>query len=143
LITSNRQWFAALLVILMLLLTNCGKHNILKEGRLEKTSSEQITIVEATRSFLNAPLYIAIEKGFFKDENLNVLLETHHDLTKAAGDLNSSKVSFLVTSSDKIMYLYQQELKSFLLIGQVSDSSGYFFLPVVLFHSKYKISMAR
>ena len=117
-----------LFVLLALLLTNCGKNNKPQEGSPEKTDTQQITIVETSRSFMNAPLYIAIEKGFLKGEQLSVTLETQHNLTQAADALNANQVQFLVSPSDKIMYLYQQDLKNFLLIAQVSNSKGYFLL---------------
>lgn len=126
--TRHGQHSVVFIVLLTLLLTNCGKNDKPQEDSPEKTDSQQITIVETSRSFLNAPLYIAIEKGFLKGEQLNVTLETQQNFTQATDALNVNQVQFLVSPSDKIMYLYQQGLKNFLLMAQVSNSNGYFLL---------------
>lgn len=126
--TWHRQLPLVLLVALTLLLTNCSKNNNAPKDSPEKSASQQITISETLRTMQNAPLYAGIEKGFFQNEKLDIKLELQPDFIQATTALNSNQVQFLVTSSDKIMYLYQQDQRNFRLIGQVSNSSGYFLL---------------
>ena len=42
----------------------------------QKTSPVKITLNEVAHSVFYAPLYVAIEKGYFKDENIDLTLVT-------------------------------------------------------------------
>lgn len=72
------------------------------------TSSEKIRIGEVTRSLFYAPQYVAIEKGFFAKEGLNVELTTTFGGDKTMTALLSDGVDVALVGSETSIYVATQ-----------------------------------
>ena len=59
------SFLAVLTCMVLLVLAACGKEEL-----------QEVKVGEVTRSIFYAPLYVAIEKGFFEEEGLKIELST-------------------------------------------------------------------
>ncbi|WP_138495843.1 ABC transporter substrate-binding protein [Paenibacillus pinistramenti] len=90
---------AALLAAVLaaaVLLSGCGA----KDGHIK--------IGEVTRSVFYAPQYVALEKGFFKDEGLDVELQTTPGGDKTMTALLSGQINVALVGAETSIYVYQQ-----------------------------------
>lgn len=87
----------ALIILLAGALGGCGG----KEGKTVK-------IGEVTRSVFYAPQYVALEKGFFKEEGLNVELQTTAGGDKTMTALLSGAIDVALVGAETSIYVYQQ-----------------------------------
>ncbi len=72
------------------------------------TSSDKVRIGEVTRSLFYAPQYVAIEKGFFKEEGLEVELTTTWGGDKTMTALLSDGIDVALVGSETSIYVDQQ-----------------------------------
>jgi NitT/TauT family transport system substrate-binding protein len=72
------------------------------------SSPEKIRIGEVTRSLFYAPQYVAIEKGFFKEEGLEVELTTTAGGDKTMTALLSDGIDVALVGSETSIYVDQQ-----------------------------------
>jgi NitT/TauT family transport system substrate-binding protein len=89
----------AVLVSLSLTLSGCG-------GTGDKIPT--VKIGEVTRSVFYAPQYVALAKGFFKDEGLNVELQTTPGGDKTMTALLSGAIDVALVGAETSIYVYQQ-----------------------------------
>ncbi|WP_400164001.1 ABC transporter substrate-binding protein [Brevibacillus sp. TJ4] len=72
------------------------------------SSPEKIRIGEVTRSLFYAPQYVAIEKGFFQEEGLDVELMTIPGGDKVMSALLSDGIEVALVGSETSIYVAQQ-----------------------------------
>jgi NitT/TauT family transport system substrate-binding protein len=99
----KRRIITALLLAVVLTITavlaGCGK------GDSEKT---KVRIGEVTRSLFYAPQYVAVEKGYFTEEGLDVELTTTPGGDKTMTALLSNVIDVALVGSETSIYVYQQ-----------------------------------
>src|SRR5699024_9908336 len=98
-----RSKFILFLVIVILLITfGCSNDNKTsnKNGNEEVTS---LTFAEAARILSMAPYYVAIEQGFFEDENIDVDISSGGGGAQAAAALMSGDAQFAVAGPRAIL----------------------------------------
>ncbi|MUT65363.1 ABC transporter substrate-binding protein [Paenibacillus sp. NEAU-GSW1] len=99
---GKRVWMGLLLSFVLLttaVLAGCGN------GGGEKT---KVKIGEVTRSLFYAPQYVAIEKGFFAEEGLDIELTTTAGGDKTMTALLSGVIDVALVGSETSIYVYQQ-----------------------------------
>jgi NitT/TauT family transport system substrate-binding protein len=69
---------------------------------------EKVRIAEVTRSLFYAPEYVAISKGFFKDEGLDITLTTVPGGDKTMTALISGAADVALVGSETSIYVYAQ-----------------------------------
>src|ERR1700730_9708886 len=117
-----RKWakIATLLLLATLLiipLGACGKKEELKKVR----------IAEVTRSIFYAPQYVAVEKGFFKDEGLDISLKTTPGGDKTMTALLSHGADVALVGSETSIYVSAQGGKDPVInFGQLTQTDGTF-----------------
>lgn len=90
--------FSLLLIsILIIPLAACGKDEV-----------QNVRIGEVTRSIFYAPQYVAIEKGFFEEEGLNVTLTTTAGGDKTMTALLSDSIDVALVGSETSIYVSAQ-----------------------------------
>ncbi|WP_299739476.1 ABC transporter substrate-binding protein [uncultured Rossellomorea sp.] len=95
-----RSSFAMLLIVMLTLgLTACGE----KEEVVQK-----VRVAEVTRSIFYAPEYVAIEKGFFKEEGLDIELTTTWGGDKTMTTLLSGGADIALVGSETSIYVHAQ-----------------------------------
>src|SRR5699024_9180444 len=104
--------------LLILLITACGVDD---EG---KTS---IKLAEVTRSVFYAPQYVALEKGFFEEEGLDVELQTTWGGDKTMTSLLSDGADVALVGAETSMYVYGQDSKDIAInFAQLTQTDGTF-----------------
>jgi NitT/TauT family transport system substrate-binding protein len=96
--------FSLLLIsVLMISLAACNNASETKTKKLEK-----VRIAEVTRSIFYAPQYVALAKGYFKDEGLDVTLTTTPGGDKTMTTLLSGGADIALVGSETSIYVYAQ-----------------------------------
>ncbi|ULL15690.1 ABC transporter substrate-binding protein [Paenibacillus sp. H1-7] len=90
----------AILLAMALMLTACGP------GKKEEVT--KVRIGEVTRSIFYAPQYVAISKGFFKEQGLDVELTTTAGGDKTMTTLLSGGIDVALVGSETSIYVTQQ-----------------------------------
>lgn len=94
-----------ILVITILLLMYPGKKD-----------SKKLKIAEVTHSVFYTPLYVAIEKEFFKDEGLDIELIVTPGADKVSAAVLSGDVQIGFAGSESAIYIYDKKEKDYLQI---------------------------
>lgn len=88
----------SVIALLLLSLTACNN----------KTELEKVKVGEVTRSIFYAPQYVALEKGYFKDEGLSVELQTIAGGDKTMTALLSDGIDIALVGSETSIYVTLQ-----------------------------------
>lgn len=114
--------------IVMVLLAAALTASLVISG-CSKQGSEttKVRIGEVTRSLFYAPQYVAIEKGFFKDEGIEVELTTTPGGDKTMTALLSGVVDVALVGSETSIYVHQQGADDEVInFAQLTQTDGTF-----------------
>lgn len=95
---SRAALWVAVLLLCSLIVGGCGTQG--KDARIQ--------LGEVTRSVFYAPQYVALEKGFFKDNGLDVELRTTSGGDKTMTALLSGSIDMALVGAETSIYVYQQ-----------------------------------
>src|SRR5699024_12158914 len=73
------------------------------------TQTTKLTLAEVTRSVFYTPQYVALEKGFFAEEGLDVELTTTWGVDKTMTALLSDNADIAHVGAETSIYVYGQE----------------------------------
>ncbi|RCX23492.1 NitT/TauT family transport system substrate-binding protein [Fontibacillus phaseoli] len=94
-------------------------------GGGKKTTT--VKIGEVTRSVFYAPQYVALEKGFFKEEGLDVELQTTAGGDKTMTALLSGAIDVALVGAETSIYVYQQGAEDPVInFAQLTQTDGTF-----------------
>lgn len=109
--------YIALILCGLLIFVSACKSN-------EKTS---INLSEVTRSVFYAPQYVALEKGFFEEEGLDVELTTAWGGDKTMTALLSDHADIVLVGSETSIYVYAQDSRDYAInFAQLTQTDGTF-----------------
>lgn len=92
-----------------------------------KQSSDTIRVAEVTRSIFYAPQYVAIEKGFFKEEGLEIDLKTTWGGDKTMTTLLSDGADIALVGSETTIYVYARgAVDPVINFAQLTQTDGTF-----------------
>jgi NitT/TauT family transport system substrate-binding protein len=113
--------FALILTSLFLIpLAACNNND--KQNQVQK-----VRVAEVTRSIFYAPEYVALEKGFFKDEGLKVELTTTWGGDKTMTALLSNGADVALVGSETSIYVYAQDANDPVInFAQLTQTDGTF-----------------
>ncbi len=77
-------------------------------GAKAKSRSKNVRLAEVTHSIFYAPQYVALAKGFFKEEGLDVELTTTWGGDKTMTTLLSGGADIALVGSETSIYVYSQ-----------------------------------
>jgi taurine transport system substrate-binding protein len=118
---KKKGWLVFITLLIISIITGCGSSQS-SGSNAEKGGEESKTIVYGGSSWLaHLPAYIAVEKGFFKEEGLNVEFKSFATSTERMTALASGGVDFASTGAISAISLMAAGDKSFSLFG-VPDS---------------------
>ena len=90
-------------------------------------NKNKITIAEVTHSIFYAPQYVALEKGFFKDEGLEVDLITTPGADKTMAALLSKDAQIGLMGPEASIYVYNQGQEDYAInFAQLTQKDGSF-----------------
>ena len=113
-----------LLIIILIVVTGYKLAKINTNNELTK-----IKVAEVTHSAFYAPLYIAIEKGYFKDNGLEVELILTPGADKVSAAVLSNDVEIGFAGAESAIYIYEGGEKDYLQIfSGLTKRDGQFIL---------------
>lgn len=105
-----------MLVIGTILLTSCSKDEV-----------KEIALAEVTRSVFYTPQYVALEKGFFEEEGLQVELQTTWGGDKTMTALLSDHADIALVGSETSIYVHAQDASDPVVnFAQLTQTDGTF-----------------
>ena len=97
------------------------------EVSFQKTSPVKITLNEVAHSVFYAPLYVAIEKGYFKDENIDLTLVTGFGADKTMTAVISGEADIGFMGSEASVYMYSEGASDYVVnFAQLTQRAGNF-----------------
>lgn len=108
-----------------MLLTGCGS----KTSKETKSNSEntKITLNEVAHSIFYAPLYVAIEEGYFEKEGLDVTLVTGFGADKTMTAVLSGEAEIGFMGSETTIYTYNEGAEDYVVnFAQLTQRAGNF-----------------
>ncbi len=89
--------------------------------------NQKVRLVEVTHSIFYTPEYVAIEKGFFEEEGLNVEMTTAFGGDKTMTALVSGNADIILVGSETTIYVYNQNPKDPAInFAQLTQTDGSF-----------------
>ncbi|OPA74709.1 hypothetical protein BVG16_23425 [Paenibacillus selenitireducens] len=114
-------------LLLGLLLTVLFSSVVLSACSGGKQATVKVKIGEVTRSMFYAPEYVALAKGFFKDEGLDVELQTTAGGDKTMTALLSGGIDVALVGSETSVYVFQQGSDDPIInFAQITQTDGTF-----------------
>ena len=116
----KKKGFLSILLLCSLLLFTaaCGKEEATK-----------VRVAEVTRSIFYAPLYLAMEKGFFEEQGLDVELTTTWGGDKTMTTLLSDGADIALVGSETSIYVHAQGSKDPVInFAQLTQTDGTFLM---------------
>lgn len=114
---------AALLVVLALLgaLAGCGG----KSG--SQTGSKEVVLNEVAHSIFYAPMYVAIEEGYFEDEGITLTLVTGFGADKTMTAVLTGEADIGFMGSESTVYTYAGGTEDYVVnFAQLTQRAGNF-----------------
>lgn len=112
------------LVVMSLAMAACGKEETKETSATEK-KLEKVTLNEVAHSIFYAPMYVAIEEGYFEEEGIDLELVTGFkaDKTMTAVISGSAQIGFM--GSEASIYTYNEGAKDYIVnFAQISDTES-------------------
>ncbi|WP_261130676.1 ABC transporter substrate-binding protein [Bacillus sp. Marseille-Q3570] len=82
--------------------------NLVAAGCSNGSTNDKVRVAEVTRSIFYAPQYVAIEKGFFEEEGIDIELTTTWGGDKTMTTLLSDGADVALVGSETSIYVYAQ-----------------------------------
>ncbi len=122
----RKKIFFKLLIILIVLIIFISLP--FKRQKVEKKETK-ITVGEVTHSVFYTPLYVAIEKGYFQDNNLKIRLNLISGADKVSAAVLSGDVQIGFAGAESAIYVYKNGEKDYLQIfSGLTKRDGQFIL---------------
>ena len=98
-----------IIIVFTIVITSLKNKNI-------KTTTPKITVGEVTHSVFYTPLYVALENGYFKDNNLNLKLTLVSGADKVSAAVLSGDIQIGFAGAESAIYVYKNGEKDYLQI---------------------------
>jgi len=87
----------------------------------------KIRLNEVARSIFYAPMYAAINEGFFKEEGIEIELTTGQGADKTMQQLLSGSVDIGFSGPEQVIYIYNQNREDYpVVFAQLTQKDGSF-----------------
>lgn len=91
------------------------------------TTVTKIRLNEVTRSIFYAPMYAAINQGFFKEEGIEIELTTGQGADKTMQQLLSGNADIGFSGPEQVLYIYNQKRDDYpIVFAQLTQKDGSF-----------------
>lgn len=118
----NKKIFLSLLLTFFLLSTLLVSCNTDKNNSMQK-----IKLNEVARSVFYAPMYAAINEGFFKEEGLEIDLTTGQGADKTMQQVLSKSSDIGFCGPEQVIYIYNQKRDDYpIIFAQLTQRDGSF-----------------
>lgn len=118
---SKLALFLAVILTFSLSIVGCDKKS--------DNGLTDVRLCEVVRSVFYAPMYIAINEGFFKDEGLNIDLSTGQGADKVMQNTLSGSADIGFCGPEQVVYINNQGREDYpILFAQLTQKDGSFLL---------------
>jgi len=101
--------------------------NLNKDDKKSNTKLEKVTLAEVAHTVFYAPMYVAIEKNYFKDEGIDLELILTSGADKVSAALLSKDADIGFSGSEVTIYVYNGGEKDYLkTFSQLTQKDGTF-----------------
>ena len=96
-------------------------------GNSEDSSLTKVTLSEVAHSIFYAPMYVAIEEGYFAEEGIDLELVTAFGADKVTTAVISDEADIAFMGSESTIYVYNQNADDYLVnFAQLTQRAGNF-----------------
>ena len=96
-------------------------------GNSETSNLTKVTLSEVAHSIFYAPMYVAIEEGYFEEEGIDLELVTAFGADKVTTAVISGEADIAFMGSESTIYVYQQNADDYLVnFAQLTQRAGNF-----------------
>lgn len=92
----------------------------------KKDTTNKIIVSEVTHSVFYAPWYVAIEKNYFKDENLNIEVMLTPGADKVASSVLSNDAHIGFSGPEATIYVYNNSKEKLISFASLTKKDGQF-----------------
>lgn len=121
---------AALLLTAFLVigaLAGCGKKNTDEAAQNSSSSTKEVTLNEVAHSIFYAPMYVAIEEGYFKEEGIDLTLVTGFGADKTMTAVLTDEADIGFMGSESTIYTYAGGTQDYVVnFAQLTQRAGNF-----------------
>lgn len=119
--------FSLLAALLVTSTAACGKAAATGEDKGSSKSAVKVTLNEVAHSIFYAPMYVAIEEGYFKDEEIDLTLVTGFGADKTMTAVLSGEADIGFMGSESTVYTYLGETNDYVVnFAQLTQRAGNF-----------------
>ena len=116
--------FLSLFIALICCLLGINYKNNKKK---EEKKIDNVKVAEVAHTIFYAPFYAAINKGYFKDENININLTLASGADKVTASVLSGDVDIGFCGSEATIYVYNSKEKDYLInFAKLTNKDGSF-----------------
>ena len=122
--------FAAIIGVVAIIgtaLVGCQKAATKDNSSGTSEELKTVRLNEVVRSVFYAPMYVAINEGFFEEEGLQIDLSTGQGADKTMQQLLSGNVDIGFSGPEQVVYIYNQGREDYpVVFGQLTQRDGSF-----------------
>ena len=108
-------------VFIAVLFTGCGSKS--------QNGTTTVRLNEVARSIFYAPMYVAINEGFFKEEGLDIELTTGQGADKTMQEVLSKNADIGFCGPEQAIYIYNQKREDYpVIFAQLTAADGSFLI---------------
>lgn len=123
-----KRRFLIFIIILLVFITGVITYAKIKSNNYDNENIK-ISVAEVTHSAFYAPLYVAIEKGYFADEKIDIELILTPGADKVSAAVLSNDVQIGFAGAESAIYVYNGGEKDYLqLFSGLTKRDGQFIL---------------
>ena len=125
---KKRRWICLALTAALTfgMLAGCGQMKDLSDGG-EKKELQKVTLNEVAHSIFYAPMYVAIEEGYFKEEGIDLTLVTGFGADKTVTAVLAGEADIGFMGSESTIYTKNGGAKDYLInFAQLTQRAGNF-----------------
>lgn len=112
----KKKYSAFLLLGLFLIAIIALSFRLLNKKNNDDNKKQKITLAEVTHSVFYAPLYVAIEEGYFDDEGIDLELILTSGADKVSAAVLAKDVQIGFAGAESAIYIYDKGEKDYLQI---------------------------
>ena len=129
-LSQRRKKAAAFLLTALLIigsLAGCGKQNEQGNTAASSQSMKKVTLNEVAHSIFYAPMYVAIEEGYFKEEGIELTLVTGFGADKTMTAVLTDEADIGFMGSESTIYTYIGGTQDYVVnFAQLTQRAGNF-----------------